>query len=384
MAQTQPDASTVGSPELLRAGELTPAQLDAWRRLADAAMEPNPFFRPEYVLPGLSCSDDELLVLVVPRGSDWLACLPLQRSSGWRRQRFGVLSRWLPDYAYLATPLVADGEVDAAAAAIASFVAAERRAAALVLDPIDADGPVLGALRKAFAECGLKPRTYAEWERAALRRRPEPTYLEEAASGRRRKELRRTRRALGRELEGELELVDRTGDPTAAQAFLDLERETWKGEAGTAMASRPGHAAFFERMCADMADSGHLQILELRAAGRTAALQVNLIDGGTLYGIKVAFDRTLSKFGPGALLEVDALQTFHERQDLAAADSCAAPDNELMNSLWPDRRRMQTVVVPTGGARGKLVGPGLRAEAAARRVVTAARNARGAVRDRRS
>ena len=383
MAQMQTDISTAAA-RLLRVEDLTPGQTDAWRRLADSAVVPNPFFRPAFVLAGRSSTDDEPLLLAVERGADWIACTPLHRASRWRRHRLPVLTNWLPDYTYLATPLVAAGAVDDAAAAIARFIADQREIAALVLDPIAADDDVHAALARAFDSHGLRPSKYAEFERAALRRRPEATYLEEAASSRRRKELRRTRRALGRELGGEPEVVDRTADPAAPADFLELERQTWKGETGTAMASRPGHAAFFERMCADMAAAGHLQVLELRVGGHTAAMQVNLIDGGTLFGIKVAFDRGLSKFGPGALLEVDGLEKFHENPGLQAADSCAAPDNELMNAIWPDRRAMQTLVVPVSGGRGRLVRPSLRAESAARRVVNAARDARGAVRDRRS
>src|SRR3712207_8273461 len=34
------------------------------------------------------------------------------------------------------------------------------------------------------------------------------------------------------------------------------------------------------------------------------------------------------------------------------SDSCAAPDNEMINRLWPDRRSLATLLVPTGGGRG--------------------------------
>jgi CelD/BcsL family acetyltransferase involved in cellulose biosynthesis len=136
-------------------------------------------------------------------------------------------------------------------------------------------------------------------------------------------------------------------------------------------------------MCGEMAAAGRLQLLEMRGGGRTAAMQVNLLDGGTLFGMKVAFNRDLATFSPGALLEADALQIFHDRHDLTAADSCAEPGNELLNALWPDRRRLETVLIPTGRLRAKLVDIALPAEAAARRVVRAQRRARKALRGRR-
>lgn len=375
--------SALPTSQLLRVDTLNGKDVDAWRRLADAAVEPNPFFRPEFVLPSLVGRTDDALLLVVPSADGWAACLPLQRSGRWRRQRFAVLAHWLPNYSYLATPLVAADALEAAAGAIADFISAEGHATAVVLDPVDPDGAVFGALRAALAARALGPRTYAEFQRAALRRRPEPTYLAEAASSHRRKGLRRQHRALARELGGELEIVDRSSDAAAYDDFLDIERESWKGATGTALANSSRDAAFFRRMCAGMAATGHLQLLEMRAAGRTVAMQVNLLDGGMLFGMKVAFNRDLARFSPGALLEVDAFQIFHDRLDLTAADSCAEPGNALLNALWPDRRRLETVLIPTGRLRAKLVDVALGAEAAARRVVRAQRRARGLLRDRR-
>ena len=45
-----------------------------------------------------------------------------------------------------------------------------------------------------------------------------------------------------------------------------------------------------------------------------------------------------------------------------AGDSCAAPDNDLMNALWPDRARVQTVLLPTGARRARLLRSSLRLE----------------------
>ncbi len=132
-----------------------------------------------------------------------------------------------------------------------------------------------------------------------------------------------------------------------------------------------------------MADHGRAQLLELRAGDVTAAMQVNLIDGGHLFGFKVAFDRELARYSPGALLEVDALEVFHESGSTVAGDSCAAPDNDLMNAIWPDRVRVQTVLVPTGARRARLMRSSLRLERGARRAVSVGRNARRSVRDRR-
>jgi hypothetical protein len=35
-------------------------------------------------------------------------------------------------------------------------------------------------------------------------------------------------------------------------------------------------------------------------------------------------------------------------------DSCAEPDNEMINGLWPDRREIATLVLGPAGVRGAL------------------------------
>jgi CelD/BcsL family acetyltransferase involved in cellulose biosynthesis len=386
MSMTESNSSAFGPPSngdgfghpvnrvrAVALADVGPDGMAAWTRLADRAAEPNPFFRPELVQAAARTHGREPVLLVATCGDEWALCLPVARAARWRRVMVPALVPWMPIVSFLSVPLADPARLDEAAWALASFLAAERRDAALVLDPIDPDAPVGRALGRAFARIGTEPIEYARWQRAALRRRPQPTYLEEAMSGKRRKELRRLHRALGRELGGEPVTLDRSGDPHAWDEFLALERDGWKGQVGTAMASTPEGAAFFRAMCQTAAHEGRLQLLALEVAGRTAAMQCNLVDGGVVFGFKVAYDESLARFSPGALLEVDAFRVFHETPSLTSADSCASPDSELVNRIWPDRRRLQTLIVPTRSRRAALIGPNIAAEAAGRKVVRVAR-----------
>jgi len=356
----------------LRLSDLSTNALDAWDRLAARAADPNPFFRREFVQAASTSYGKDPLLLVGATGSEWIFCLPVDPVPRWRRLAVPCLAPWMPDVTYLSNPLVDADYVEEAARALAAFVATERETAALILDPIDPDDASGAALTDAFVMAGHEPIRYAEWERGALHRRAEPTYVDEAMSAKRRKELRRLRRALGRDLGGEVELVDRSDDPSACDEFLRLEGAGWKGSEGTALLSNPATAAFFRSMGESATAAGRLQILSLEGAGRTIAMQCNLIDRGTLFGFKVAYDDEFSRYSPGSLLEVDAIGLFHEK-GLAAADSCAAGDSEMINRIWPDRRRMQTLIVPTASRRAALIEPNLAAEAFARRVARGAR-----------
>ena len=345
---------------------LSGAERAAWAALADRALEPNPFFRPEFVLAAARGASPTTLARV-RQGERWIACVPLGAARRWRRVPLPCLAPWRPDYAFLATPLVDRDAVVPATQALARLLTRRARVAAVVLDPLPVDGPVGGALDRALRAAGHSPITYAAYERAVLRRRPTPTYLDESLSTAGRKQLRKRRRGLARELGGDVTVVDRSGDPAAPAEFLAMELASWKGEAGTALASDPADAAFFAQMCAAMASQGRLHVLTLEAAGTTVAMQVNLFDGDAAFGFKVAYDARFGRFSPGTLLEVEAIERFHER-GIELVDSCAAADNALMNRLWPDRRAMRTVLIPTRAPGARLLGPALAAEAAARRL----------------
>ncbi len=89
-------------------------------------------------------------------------------------------------------------------------------------------------------------------------------------------------------------------------------------------------------------------------------MQCNIVADDALFCFKVAYDDGLARFSPGVQLEVDAVSAFHERAGVAVMDSCAEPDNALVNRLWPDRRPLVTFVVPGRGAGSRLLLASLR------------------------
>lgn len=362
--RTRPRGLSVG---LVDARSVDAAGRRAWTELADRAAEPNPFLRPEVVLAAAGARAPTVLLAVVREHERWLACLPVSRAARWGRIPLPVLGPWLADYAYLATPLVDRDSVARGVDGLLELLVRERRAAAVVLDPVDPSGPVGAALLAGAHARGAVPVVTADFERAELRRRPEPTYLQEAMGASSRKKLRKAARTLADDLGGPLEVVERAGEPAAVDAFLALERAGWKGEAGTALASDPADGAFFRGACAALAAAGRLQLLSLEAGGRTAAMQCNFLDAPDLYAFKVAYDPALARHSPGAVLEVEAVDRFHAATELLRADSCAAPDSPLINRMWPDRRRLQTVLLPTSAPYARLLEPLLGAERVARR-----------------
>jgi CelD/BcsL family acetyltransferase involved in cellulose biosynthesis len=329
--------------------DVSARDLAAWRELATRALEPNPFFEPEMLVPAAALYDGVELGLI-EYGGELVGALPLRRARRWRRVPGSCLAVGRHDDCYLGTPLLAPDAPKDALGALIDHARREGRGL-MAFEWVGTGGTVEAALRAAAAERGSQPIQYEAFDRAALMRRAEPDYLREKVSKGRARELRRLRRHLSEEAGGPLEVHDRSGDSEAIEDFLRAEAAGWKGREGTAFAGRPPYADFFRAVCAQFAAAGRLQLLVLSGGGVDVAWKINFVAGDTVYCFKIAYAEPFARFSPGVQLELDFVEIFHGTSS-HWSDSCAAPDNEMINRLWPDRRSLASLLVPTGGARG--------------------------------
>jgi CelD/BcsL family acetyltransferase involved in cellulose biosynthesis len=333
--------------ELIAIDRISARDSGHWRELAERAVEPNPFFEPDFLLPAWRELGSTAVRLLVLRGGEgWQGCMPVSVERMHRGPR--CLTTWQHSYLFLGTPLVDRDCVDSFAAILADSARRRDHHRLLALQSVG-DGAVLGAIRAAVAEKGGPHILYEEeFERAALRRRQDPDYMSNL-SARHRREMKRLQRRLGEELGGEVATVERSVGPEALDDFLRLEASGWKGREGTAMAADGGTESFFRQMCEGFAAAGRLQLLSLETDGRVAAMKCNVSAGDTLFCFKIAYDDELRQYSPGILLEAANIGVFHERRDEQLMDSCAQPGNKMINRLWTDRRRLTTIVL---GRRG--------------------------------
>jgi hypothetical protein len=246
----------------------------------------------------------------------------------------------------------ADGIEEALTTMLGRGLSGDSSARMLTFEWVRGDGPVAGALETVMRRRPRPALQVAGYERAALVRRSENDYLEETLRPHHRRELRRLGRRLSEEMGAPLELHDRSDDPEAVEAFLAVEAAGWKGRGETAFASRGSHAQLFRELCDAFRSQGRLQLLALMAGDRPAALKCNLIAGGEAFAFKIAYDETLSRFSPGVQLEERMVQVFHDDMSAGLLDSCADPDNSMINRLWPDRRPLVSWAIPAAGAAG--------------------------------
>lgn len=354
--------------------ELSRSELQGWAELAEGASTPNPFMHPDFVgLAATALRPRGLSVLRCEDAGGWVACLPVVPVV-WRGDVLGPgLATWRHDYCYLGTPLIADGASAEGARGLLAAARARRSAAFLACDWLRS-GPVVDALTEAAATPPVVTRSFS---RGFVRRPAAPARAMAPLSRNRAKELRRQQRGLAEALGSTVEVVEHDDVPGATRAFLDLEAAGWKGRNGTAMASKRGHAEFLIAVCEAFAARDAAQLLSLEGGGRHSAMQCNLRAGDGIFCLKVAYDEQLAHLSPGMQLEVAALELLEKDERTAWMDSCAAPDNELINRLWPEQTTLSTVIVPAHAAGRATV----RATAAAMDV---ARGNRRRVLDRRT
>jgi CelD/BcsL family acetyltransferase involved in cellulose biosynthesis len=352
------------SARVVPLAELGERDLAAWRRLSDRAAEPNPFFDPDFVLPAARALGewDEVALLLLADGEEWAACLPVRRYRRWHRLPLPCLATWLHSYCLLGTPLLAPGREEEALAAIVTAATAVAGAFA-GFEWISATGPIAEGLAAAAPPRATE---FDRFSRATLERRPENDYLEGWVKSKDRRELRRRARLLGEELGGEPELVDRSEDDAAIETFLRLEASGWKGREGTALATIPGHPEFLRETARGFGERGAFRLFMLEAGGEAVAGRCSYVAAGVDFCFKIGYDERFSRFGPGRELELQMVDRFHADASLRMLDSCTAPDNDLYNRLWRDRRELASTAIPAPGARGRLAAPALRGAIALR------------------
>jgi hypothetical protein len=326
---------------------LSTADRQAWARLAENAADPNPAYEPDFVAATVAVADTrEPSLLIVEHAGEWVGCLPVRRVGP-----FG-LSNWRHSISRLGTPLADRSRVDEFAAALVDDLGGLNRHRFLLLRGAT-EGETTAAIRTALGRSRRLAATLdKDVERAALRRDGgDPTAR---IKPKRRKEMEKKRRRLAEKLGRELEVVDRSSDPTAVEDFLRLEAAGWKGAGGTAMQTA-GQGDAFRAICERYAAAGRLQLLSLEA-GRPVAMLCNLGMGNELFNLKVTYDEELRRYAPGIQLEIETMRIFAESRTEAVFDSCADPDNELLNRLWPDRLRETTMLIGPGGPFGRAAG----------------------------
>ena len=320
----------------------------AWNDLVARAVEPNVLHGPDFLVPALEAFAPDARLLVAHRGEGAGRRLVAVMAIHLPRLGFGLTGR-LPtifanEFGPLGTPLVDADRPEEILAALLAAVA--RHHVGLVLPHLPLDGPFAAALDRTLAETGHRDFVVESHTRACLRGSADGAhFLEDHLSRKRRREWRRQWRRLS-ETGPIRATVARGAEARAAFAdFVVLEASGWKGRRHTALVQTPAVLRFAERVVEGLAESGRIVIDRIDRGGQPLAMLVSFGAEGQWVSWKTAYDEAFATFSPGAQVLLRATTRLLDEGELVEADSLAVEDHPLMNPVWPERRRIGTLVV---------------------------------------
>ena len=129
-----------------------------------------------------------------------------------------------------------------------------------------------------------------------------------------RHELRRYAKVLARELGEEPKLVRRTNpDQETLEQFYELEASGWKGHEGSAIKCTPETRSFYNQISKVGAARGYFCLHSLEANHRMLAGAFSVQTADCLYPLKIAYDESLRRGGPGQVMFDRILEECAER-----------------------------------------------------------------------
>lgn len=351
----------------------------AWEQLAESASEVNPFLESWFVdaaLQHLEAPDVRIAFAYAEAGGrhnenparrELIGVFPLQLAHRYKGLRLAHWKLWKHDYCFLCTPLLRRGSELPAISKLITGLRAAGGPGLIECGFVAADGPVFQAITNGIEKERAASLTTDQFERAMLST-PEDyeSYFRSTFDGKRRKELTRQANRLAECGTVAVATLQSNLKPDGwIDDFLRLEVAGWKGKQQTAFASNDGDRAFFRAIACEAHRRNRLMMLALRVNDAPIAMKFNLLAGNAAFAFKIAFDEEWSAYSPGMRLEMENVRVLCEQLRVRWLDGCADADHFMANRIWPQRRKMASVLIAlraTGAAtiRGLQLVRGIR------------------------
>src|SRR5262249_15618748 len=127
--------------------------------------------------------------------------------------------------------------------------------------------------------------------------------------------------------------------------------------AGAGSRARAGRV-YSEEVAASASLLGRLLMLGIDFDGQPIARRCAFVAGKGSFAFKTAYDEGFAEFSPGAMLELDSIEQLRALPGVQWMDSCATPDNQLINRISNARQAVRSLALGVG-ALGELVISGL-------------------------
>ncbi len=342
-------ASSSYSVELISAGDLARVRGE-WADPFDRSLECNVFYGPDHLEPlatGPLCNSSFRVLLAWrqgPGGRTLAGFMPLHLSAS----PLAPVRGFKHHYVVGSTPLLDSFQPLEAANALLHGLTEIRPRALLILDDVRLDWPTWQILVKASQASGC----IFEEQNVTMRAGVSPASATAHLKGKISQNLLRCSAKLsGLGAWSVTTPMDVEQAREAFEALLSIEASGWKGEAGTALASKPDTLAF-ARKAFDPANLRPTPLYSVLWLDRQPiAVSMNLIGHDNAANLKCAYDEAYADCSPGVLLDVALADELRRTSFTPMIDSVALPGHPV-ERVWPERMRCGWVALACDPATG--------------------------------
>jgi hypothetical protein len=318
---------------------------EAVERLAERALEPNPFLLPAFLEPALRALGTRGVRLATFSDRDELRFFAPVLLSG------GVIARpklsiWTHAYAPLGSPLVDAAFGEEAAEGVLRHIRVSGRSI-LTLPELPLAGPVAALLKAAAARRGFSIEAARQMRPVLDADDPEgAAAFDRMLTQKRRRELDRQLRRLCETGSVSFMSARSPSDITLAfDTFIALEAGGWKGRRGTALRRRGKILDFARSAVIGMAQQGYAAIDIMRVGDRPLGALIRLDFGGLSIPWKIAYDESFGAYSPGKQLMCDETRRWLLDPRTHRVDPVCEEDNPLMAGLWAEREPYGSLII---------------------------------------
>lgn len=323
---------------------------EAWENLAQQALEENVFYESWMLEPALhflAGTEEIKLLLIYRKGSlaerQLCGFFPLVIHRPFRKLPIQSLSLWQHRHCYLTLPLLHRDHASECLERFFDWVGQIQHWIPLLEFPeFPADGPIAKLVSEIIAKLSLKTYRLKEFSRAILRKATDvEEYLASVVSSEKRRDLGRKVRRL--EDLGEVSFQSPESlqkMQTMVSQFLQIEEKGWKGKANTALLCNTADTDFFRAITDSAWQRDQLLLKGLYLDDTPLALRCSFMSQETAFFFKPTYDEDYRAYSPGVLLEMATIRDVFASEKLQAMDSCTSPDNELINQIYRNRRKL--------------------------------------------
>jgi CelD/BcsL family acetyltransferase involved in cellulose biosynthesis len=333
--------------------EVVEALQTEWTQLAEEASEKNVFQFSWFILNSLPLLASKAPNIVTIRlGTALVGLVIVHRDLGYAKLPIPFWTSALHPEQFLGTPLVRTGSEDVFAAGLCGWLdESPLQYCFIKLSQITADGPVSRAI---IDHCRREKRAVLSANRNSRAAIAPGDWRGSTAdsllSSSRRKSLKRSMKRLLNQGDVSIEKLG-NADQLAnwTERFLALEDTGWKHEAGSSILSCEHETGLYRAIIRTAFKNGNLHFSRLCLNGEPIAYTLDIHAPPTGFSLKSAIDPRFRKASPGVLMEYETLKYYLGREELALIDSCTAPDNAMLNELWPDRQPIMDLAISRKG-----------------------------------